>query len=397
VRAALLLLIGVAVVAAPSSALALTKAERKAMDAKAIDAASTGRSAFAQVRFGGPVGDLLGRGDLRNGNVKVRFIPASGKATTIIESGPNGAPTSKRRGSKGVFDVARDGRRLLVFVRNLRAPAARVVVTTKGPPKLDTLRRQAPFLDQEAELELELERIDRAGVATQTKLTNAELNASDTSARIQRLERALKRANSRKKARKVRKKLRRQRAKLVRQRRLQVRSTARLEVLDGWIKALEADLRGPATRQCDDRGDNDGDSLVDFGFDKDPGCVMRLDDDEVDVPMPLTCPNPGGSASVTGTIPIAADKTLERYVVSLPPRASDEPRLAIVDAPVSGQSGGPYALETGVTQLCNYEFDFVYSYVFSGGSLRVTVSVQNNGGYPGGSQLQMRLAAGTSR
>jgi hypothetical protein len=389
--------LGAAIAVAPSSALALSKAERKAMDAKAIDAVSTGTSGFAEIRFAGPVGDLLGRGDLRNGSVKVRFIPASGKATTITERGPSGAPTTRRRGTKGTFEVARDGRRLLFFAKNLRAPAARVVVTTKGPPKLDTLRTKPPFLDEESELEPELEQTDRQGVAAQTRLSNAELNAADASAKIQRLERALKRAKTRAKARQTRKALRKQRAKLARQKKLQARAAARLAVLDEWIKAVEADLRGPATRQCDDRGDNDGDSLVDFGFDKDPGCVMRLDNDEVDVGMPLTCPSPGGSASVTGTIPIAAGNTLERFIISLPPTGPGEPRLPIVDAPVSGSSGGPYPLETGITQLCNYEFDFVYGYVYSGGSLRVTVSVQNNGGFAGGEQLQMRLAAGTSR
>ena len=231
-RAALLLLLGASIAAVPSSALALTNAERKAMDAKSIDAASTRKSGFAEIRFGGPIGERLGRGDLRNGKVKVRFIPASGKATTITESGPSGAPTTRRRGTKGEFDVARDGRRLLVFAKNLRAPAARVVVTTKGPPKLDTLRAQPPFLDLESELELELEQTDRAGVATQTRLTNAELKVADTSAKVKRLERALNRANNRAQARKVRKKLARQRAKLARQKKLQSRAAARLGTLD---------------------------------------------------------------------------------------------------------------------------------------------------------------------
>ena len=190
VRVALLLLLGAAIAAVPSPALALTNAERKAMDAKSIDAASTPKSGFAEIRFGGPVGDRLGRGDLRNGKVKVRFIPASGKATTITESGPSRAPKTRRRGTKGDFDVARDGRRLLVFARNLRAPAARVVVTTKAPPKLDTLRAQPPFLDLESELELELEQTDRQTVAAQTRLSNAELKVADTSAKVKRLERA---------------------------------------------------------------------------------------------------------------------------------------------------------------------------------------------------------------
>ena len=44
-----------------------------------------------------------------------------------------------------------------------------------------------------------------------------------------------------------------------------------------------------------------------------------------------------------------------------------------------------------MTQLCNYEFDITYSYtVFTSGApagqygLRVSVTVTNNGGYPGG-------------
>ena len=118
--------------------------------------------------------------------MKVKFVPAQGKATTITESGPSGAPKTRRKGSKGDFDVARDGRRLLVFVKNL-APAARVVVTTKGPPKLDKLATKPPFLDEEAELELELEQTDGAGVATQTKLSNLELKVSDTKAEVRRL------------------------------------------------------------------------------------------------------------------------------------------------------------------------------------------------------------------
>ena len=71
---------------------------------------------------------------------------------------------------------------------------------------------------------------------------------------------------------------------------------------------------------------------------------------------------------------------------------------------MTSSSGGPYPLETGVTQLCNYDFDFVYSYaVLTSGmpsgtfGLRVTVTVQNNGGFAGGAQIPFRLAAGTTR
>jgi hypothetical protein len=392
-----LALLAVFAVGASGSAFALTPAERKATNVKKIDAVSLNDAAFAEIRFGGRMGDLLGTKGLRNGKVKIRFEPASGRATTITASGPSEQPEKRRRGSRGFSAVARDGRTLLVMVQRLPAPATRVVVTTALRRKLDSLGAQVPLANGEAELDREAERTDALLGRAIDALTKAELDAADTSARIQQAERRLERARTRKKARKARQTLRRQRAKLARLGDRQAGAAARLDLLNRWLKTVETAIEGPATRQCDDGTDNDGDALRDFGFDKDPGCVMRTDDDETDVPMPLTCPSPGASASVTGTIDVAAGKTIERYIVSLPPRAPDEPRLPIVDAAVRGASGGPYELQTSTTQLCNYEFDFVYGYTVSNNTLRVTVSVQNNGGYPGGAQLPMLLAAGTSR
>jgi hypothetical protein len=371
-----------------------------------IRGSSTGTAALADIRFAGPITELLGTKGLRDARVKIRFVPASGRATTIIESGPTDEPTKRRKGSKGFSEVVRDGRTLLVLVKDLPAPADRIVVTTSDPPKkkVDRLRAKVPLLDLEEELEFAVQFTDRAVGKAVDRLTNAQLNAADTRARIAQLKRDLERARTARKRRKIRKALARQTAKLERLKEVQRASAANRDLVGRWLKTLEATLRGPATRECNDGTDNDRDSLTDFGFDKDPGCVMRLDDDEVDAPMPLTCPDPGESRSVSATINVAQGKALERFVISLPPKASDEPRLAIVDAPVSAGSGGPYPLETGITQLCNYEFDFVYSYaVLTSGTpagtygLRVTVSVENNGGYPGGGQLPMLLAAGTTR
>ena len=170
-----------------------------------------------------------------------------------------------------------------------------------------------------------------------------------------------------------------------------------------WIEAVEADLRGPAKRQCDDRGDNDGDSLVDFGSADDPGCIMPPRQRRGRTsPMPLTCPNPGGSASVTGTIPIRFGqhaRALRRLARRRRHRAS--PRLAIVDAPVNGHKRRPYPLETGITQLCNYDFDFIYGYaVFTNGArrlvgLRVTVSrARTTAASPAVSSCQCALQRG---
>ncbi len=380
--------------AMPSTALGLTRAERKAADAKAVEGMAAGKAAFAEIRFAGRIGELLGTKGLRKGSVRVRFERRSSKATTITESGPTRDPQKRRRGSRGFSAVVRDGRTLLVMAKGLRAAPTHVVVTTFGPRhrRLDTLRRRVPFLDLEAELESAVEQTDRGVGAAQDRLTEAELDAAEARTRIKNA--------------KTRKARRRQRAKLRRFEATQERAAARLDLLERWLQTLEAALRGPATRECNDGVDNGDpeDSIADFGFDRDPGCVMKLDNDEADAPMPLTCPNPGQSQTASATLNIAGGNTLERFIISLPPRASDEPRLAIADQVVSGTSGGPYPLETGVTQLCNYEFDFVYGYaVLTNGAppgfyrLRVSVTVENNGGYPGGEQLAMLLAAGTTR
>lgn len=377
------------------------------MDAKLINSVTIGTAAFVEVRFAGNIAERLGKKGLRDASVTIRFKPGTGKATTITESGPTDEPTTRRRGSRGFSATVREGRRLFVLVKSLPAPAAKVFVRTSDPPKkkLDTLRdEQVPFLDEEAELDIGIQLTDSALGGAIDLITKLQLDAADTSARIKELKRTLKRARNARKIRRARKALKRQTAKLARLQAREQTVTARRDLFERWLKSLEAELRGPATRQCSDGLDNDNDSLTDFGFDKDPGCVMRLDNDEVDAPMPLTCPNPGQSRSVSGTIYVAQGNTLERFIISLPPKEPDEPRLAIVDAPVTAGSGGPYPLETGITQLCNYEFDFVYSYsVFTNNTppgaygLRVTVSVENNGGYPGGGQLSMLLAAGTTR
>ena len=172
------------------------------------------------------------------------------------------------------------------------------------------------------------------------------------------------------------------------------------------MKNVEKALKAASTRACNDGVDNGDpeDTIADFGFDKDPGCVMPSDDDEANAPMRLTCPNPGESDSVTATLAISQASAIERFIISLPPLEADKPRRAIVDAPVTAASGGPYPLETGITQLCNYEFDFTYGYQVTtqgapAGSylLRVTISVTNGGGYSGGAVLPMLLAAGTTR
>ena len=377
-RAIPLLVLGALIAAAPSSAAALTPAERKAADIKAVDGASTATAAYVEIGFRGQMEDLLGTKGLRRTKVKVKFVPSAGKATTIVESGPAGAPQKRRRGTRGFSEVLRAGRTLAVLVRGLPSVAGEVVVTTSGPGKLDKQRASLRPLQNQRQMELELERTDRALSRLSAALKSADYRSFDA----------------------------RRRAKRARLNELRARLAARMETLGRWIKVVDKALSGLAKRECNDGvdGGDPEDSIADFGSDKDPGCLMPLDNDEGDAPLTLTCPSPGGTATASAALTFAQSNQLERFVLSLPPPAPDEPRLPIVDETVTGARGGPYPMETGITQLCNYEFELAYSYVvFTDGlpagtyGLRVTVTAQNNGGFAGGEQLPFRLAAGTTR
>ena len=93
------------------------------MNATSIDGASTATAAFAKIRFKGQIADRLGRKGLRRARVAVKFVPATGRATTVTERGPTDRPKARRRGSKGFFGVARDRRGLNVLAKGLPTPA----------------------------------------------------------------------------------------------------------------------------------------------------------------------------------------------------------------------------------------------------------------------------------
>ena len=339
-----------------------------AAEIKRVSGGSTASAAYVEVAF---KGDAATR-------VKVKLVPETGRATTIRAAGRGLQLNTRRRGTKGFTEVVRAGRTMAVLVRGLSTVAGEVVVTASRPGKVDKQRRRLRPLRTQGQLELELERTDRALRRLSAALSSASYRAFD----------------ARKKAKRARLNL------------LRAGLTARIETLEGWIKVVDKALSGLAKRECNDGvdGGDPEDSIADFGSDKDPGCVMPLDNDEGDAPLTVTCPSPGGSATASAALTFAQSNELERFVLSLPPPAPDEPRLSIVDETVTGTRGGPYPMETGITQLCNYDFDLTYSYaVFTDGlpagmyGLRVTVTAQNNGGFPGGEQLPFRLAAGTTR
>jgi hypothetical protein len=396
-----LLLLAALAAGMPGSALALKPAARKAVTVKAIDGASTANAAFVEITFKGQFEELFGTKGLRKGSVKVQFVPASGKRTTIIETGPAHERETTRRGTKGSSETVRAGRTFSVLVRGIKATAKKVKVTTtrRGKKKVDKQKSKLRTPVTETELDLELDHADLMfGEATDAK-TDAVYARSARLDTIALLKTDLREAKTRAEKRKLRKKLAKQKAKAAELRKVAKAQGAKVDVIEGWIKQLEKALKGPAARACNDGVDNPDaeDSLADF--DVDPGCVMKLDADETDVGMPLTCPSPGNSATVVGTIGIATSLKLDSFYVSLPPLAPDEPRDGLIDAPVTAASGGPYAVTWHKTLPCGPETDMSYGYAVGSYGLRVTLTAANPSASQdqGGKLLSLRLAAGTSR
>jgi hypothetical protein len=410
VMLASLLVLAAFAAGAPGSALALTKAERKAVTVKSIDGASTATSAFVEITFKGQFEEMFGTRRLRNGSVKVQFVPASGKRTTITETGPADAPETTRRGTKGFSETVRAGRTFSVLVRGLKAPAEKVIVKTtsrkKKKSKVDKQKGPLSTPVTEAELDLELDEVDLMFSEAIDTATDADYARYARQERIALLKEDLRNAKTRAEKRKARKQLAKQKAKVADLRAIAKAQNAKVDLIERWIKLLEKALKGPAARECNDGVDNGDpeDSLVDFGLD--PGCVMRLDADEDDVGMPLTCPSPGNTASVTGKITIPQSYKLDSFYVSLPPPAAGEPRDGLIDAPVTASSGGPYPVTWYKALPCGPEIDMSYGYaLFTAGApqgeygLRVAVTAESppTTQNQGGQHLSLRLAAGTSR
>jgi hypothetical protein len=408
--ASLLLLAAIAA-CAPSSALALTRAERKAVTVKSMGGGSTATSAFVEITFKRQFEEMFGTKGLRNGSVKVQFVPASGKRTTIKETGPADEPERTRHGTKGFSATVRAGRTFSVLVRGLKAPAEKVIVKTttgkkKKKKKIDRHKGPLSTPVTEAELDLELDEADQMfGEALDTR-TDADYARYARQERIALLKEDLRNAKTRAEKREARKKLTKQKAKVAHLRAIAKAQTAKIDLIERWIKILEKALKGPAARACNDGVDNDGDTLADFEQ-LDPGCVMRVDNDEDDVGMPLTCPSPGNSATVVGVITTPTSNKFDSFYVSLPPLASGEPRVGLIDAPVTAQSGGPFAVTWYKTLPCGSDdVGLTYRYsVFTAGApagkygLRVTLTAASpsSSSNPGGRRLSLRLAAGTSR
>ncbi len=333
-RLVLLALVGIAVAAAPSSALALTKAERKAVTIKKVDGASTASAAYVEIAFRGPIEELLGTRGLRAARLKVKFVPrrrqghdhhgkrADGRAGEAparhegLLQGPAGRAQDGGRGARAAGGSGK-GRGHHLGPAKARQDSARSCASSRRKSKWSS-SSTAPMR--------------RAGgwrwrcptpTTRPTRRWSASLRPRPTAS-----------ARSGGSSRPSWRTLNEQRAAL----------SDRVETFELWTKIVEKALRAVAKRECNDGMDNDDpeDTLGDFGFDKDPGCVMPLDNDEADVPLNITCPDPGESRDrVRGADVRPAERCSSGSSCRCRRIASDEPRLQIVDAPVTAASGGP--------------------------------------------------------
>ena len=399
---------------APGAALALTGAERKATNITAIDGASTTKAALVEIEMRGKIEERLGRGGLRNASLKVRLVPASGRATVIRETGPTNEQETKRRGTRGPSEIVRQGDTVLVLVRKLPSAAERVQVKiSRGAKKLDKMKSplRTPETEQELEQELELQ-VDAAIVRADRALEKVEDKVQRAKDRIAQAKADLKDAGNRKQRRAARTTLRKQKAKRANLKKKLPGLEARVELLGSWLKLVEDALRPLAMRECNDGVDNGDpeDSLVDFGVEGgDLGCLMRVDNDEDNSSMSLPCPPSGASRSTRATITTPQSNLIERFMVAQ--LGGPLGYQWIIDAPVAGSSGGPYPVNTQRATLCGHGVNETYSWrVYTDGTpfglpdapageyaLTVTVAAQNpaGSGTSGGGSLSLVLAAGT--
>ena len=394
----------------------LTRAERKAVDVARIGGASTESAAHVRIRFAGDIQERLGRGALKDARVTIELRPASGRPTVITEGGSSSRSEERRRGTRGEFDVVRDGRTILVLVEDLRAPARRVVVSTSSPgasasgevmppDEFDRLLDGLPTLEEEGDLKEERAEVRDEVNADEDALDNAEREADRTIGRINRAEQELRQAQTGAAAREARRELERQKKKLEELTELRRTLRARVKLLRRWLAVLSQAVRGLTVRQCNDGGDNGDseDTLADHPAD--PGCVEPADNDEKDVQLPLACPQPGGTVSPYAILNTPLSNTFDSLVLRM--LSSGEEVLL---APISGPSGGPSPLPGNI---CGVGVNVTFQYViYSDGTpyslpdppagdhaIRVLIEAENppGSGNPGGQDASLRLATGTAR
>ena len=274
-------------------------------------------------------------------------MPASGRATTITESGraeqPQDAPPRDQgllRGRAGRAHVRRPR------TRACRRAAEQVVVTATSPetPARQAAREPARRWSTEADLEPRA-RDGRTAIARGSGAAQSERSTTaprrNASGRSEPSERA-------------------------------AAADARIDPRAAGSRSLEAALRGPASARVQRRRRQRRPGGLDrrLRLRQGPGLRHaprqrrggRADDAHLPESRPDRDACPGRSTS-----PRAARSSGSSSRCRRPRRTSPGSRSST--QPVTGASGGPYPLETGVTQLCNYEFDFIYSYaVFTSGA-----------------------------
>jgi hypothetical protein len=392
----------------------LTKPEKKAVDIRGAEGASAGTATLLEIRFKGDLAARLGVGGLKRARLAVELVPESGPTTVITDRRSSDKPKESRSGSKGRFDVVRDGRRTLLLVEALPAPTDRVVITTSGPDgpasrglrgdhgQFDQFGPPLPKLDTETQLKNELFRTEQTVKSNDARLDQLDKRADKTIDRLHEAQRDLIEAKSGARAREARETIEKQERILVHLNESRSALRAANKALERWIKHLKQ-LLDSSRPACNDSLDNDGDGAPDWPLD--PGCVDLNDHDEKDEPLPLACPAPG--ASTGGVAVINAPSLYEYGILILKRLQSGE---GVVNESIAGSTGGGPSPLPGA--ICGTGISVTYEYrVYTDGtpfglpdsppdhhSIGVFIDANNPmaSGNPGGQDASLRLAVGTA-
>lgn len=414
VRTRIVLTAAAAALAVPGIASAdpLTKPEKKAVDIKAADGASTDDAALVETSFKGNFGRLMGTAGLKKARISYEFLTADGASTTITDRGAGRRAKETRTGSTGKFEVVRDKRGAYVLVENLPDATTRVIIEVLAPkgtggggakPRavtLEELGKELTRLDNRESIGFARERALDGLEDAREALERAEKQADKTIDQISDAQEALVNAKSGAAAKEAREDLVRLKEKLKTLNQVRKDARAEISVWERWLELIELASIG-ARPICSDSLDNDNDGATDL---TDPGCKNELDNDEKDEDAQVPCPVDGASNQTSLTINTPLANTLLAFDLTRSPS-----NQAILTQQVTAPSGGPTPVPGN---LCGIGINVLYSYqVYDGtnpppgfsppppGDFAITIFIDATnppgGSNPGGVDNGVRLALDT--
>ena len=390
----------------------LSGADRKALDIRSVDGATTPSVTMVEIEFAGDLAGRLGTGALKRAQVTIE-LTGGGPATVITDRKASSKPKEGRSGTNGRFDVVRTDRGMLVLVEELPRAPETVKVSTLVSAASGRVARGAV---SDVLIHALTDHLV-PGDSTDAKVRDAEKDIDNATKTVEDLDQQIDKAKD--KIAKAKHDLRtadsdeeeenaKARLKKFEEKRqaLEAQRAGELDYISAkrrWIDELRGVGSAAPPPQCRDGRDNDNDALVDHPAD--PGCVDPNDNDEKNESVPLSCPVPGQFRQTVAGVNTPLTNTVTSFGLS-----KQGTGQLVLTEPVAGPMGGPAALPGNICGAdVNVNYDWI---VFSDGdpyglpdpppgdqTFRITIFAQNpNGsGNPGGTDGSMSLSLGTAK